>query len=96
MKNTGLCRKTVLLLLASVLAFPWVASASPRPGIARAEAAISASTFLEDLLDRAWAFLTGVHDKEGCHLDPDGLCALQPTIQADEGCHLDPNGGCRS
>lgn len=94
MKSTGLRRKTVLLLLSSVIAFPWAAFAGPRLGIARAEAAISASRFLEDLLDRAWALLTGVHDKEGCPLDPNGGCTPRPAPRNATGCHLDPDGLC--
>ena len=96
MTSTGLRRKALLLLLASVLAFPWAASAGSRPGSARTVTP-STSAFL-DLLGRAWTFLTSDRNKTGCHLDPDGLCAPgtpPPTIQTDTGCHLDPSGGCR-
>jgi hypothetical protein len=92
MTSTGLRRKAVLLLLASALAFPWAASAGPREANARAVAPFT-STFLEDLLDRAWSFFTSVRNKEGCHLDPHGRCA-PGAIRTDEGCHLDPSGRC--
>lgn len=96
MTSTRLRRKAILLLLTSILAFPWAASAGSRLGSARSVAP-STSAFL-DILGRAWTFLTSDRNKEGCHLDPDGLCAPgspKPTIQTDTGCHLDPNGGCR-
>ena len=96
MTSTRLRRKAVPLLLSCFLAFPWAAAALSHQGSARAVAP-SASAFL-DLLDRAWAFVTSGRDKEGCHIDPDGMCAPgspQSTIQTDSGCHLDPDGGCR-
>ena len=98
MIRTGLHRKASLLLLVSVLVFPWTASAGPHLGTART-LDISPSTFLEEFFGRAWTFLTGTRNKEGCHLDPSGLCAPvkpQPAVQTDTGCHLDPSGGCRS
>lgn len=97
MARTGFRRKTVLLLLAAVLLFPWAASAGPQTGSPRGEH-VSASTFL-DLLGRAWGFLTATWDKAGCNIDPDGRCTPvepAPTIQTDTGCHIDPHGGCRS
>jgi hypothetical protein len=103
MKSTGFRRKTVLLLflaslLASLLAFPSAASAGPRLGSAREALAPAASTILEDLLGRAWGFLTGVLSKTGCQIDPDGRCTPvpKPTIQIHEGCYINPEGGCRS
>ncbi|HSK74851.1 MAG TPA: hypothetical protein VLQ45_00205 [Thermoanaerobaculia bacterium] len=97
MTCTGFRRKTVLLLLAAVLLFPWAAFAGPQTGSPRA-AHVSTSTFL-DLLARAWGSLAATWEKEGCHLDPSGLCTPvtpEPTIQTDTGCHIDPHGGCRS
>ena len=92
-------RKTVVLLLAAVLLFPWTASASPRPGSFRATE-ISASSLL-DLLGRALGFLVGEGSKTGCNIDPSGLCAPgapippEPTIRTDTGCNIDPDGRCR-
>jgi hypothetical protein len=97
MPISSLRRKTALLLLTSLLALPWAATATPRPeSPRRAEAA--ASAFL-DVLARAWSLFTGVLNKEGCHIDPSGRCipAEPPsTIQTDTGCHIDPNGRCSS
>lgn len=96
MIRTGLRRKTVLLLLAAVLLFPWAASAGPQTASPRGEH-VSTFTFL-GLLGRAWGVLTATWEKEGCHIDPSGRCIpVRPetTIQTDTGCHIDPNGGCR-
>jgi len=85
--------KTAVLLLAAALAFPLAASAGPRSPRALE---ISASTLL-DLVGRAWSFLTGSRDKEGCFIDPSGRCVPtkpQPTIQTDSGCYIDPSGRC--
>jgi hypothetical protein len=42
-----------------------------------------------------WSRLTGLWEKAGCILDPNGGCAAgQSTAETDEGCGLDPNGGC--
>jgi hypothetical protein len=97
MPISSLRRKTALLLLTSLLALPWAATATPRAeSPRRAEAA--ASAFL-DVLARAWSFLTGVLNKEGCNIDPNGRCipgAPPSTIQTDAGCNIDPNGRCGS
>lgn len=93
-------RKTVVLLLAAVLLFPWTASASPRSRSPRVTE-ISALSFL-DLLGRALGFLVDEGSKTGCNIDPSGRCApavpveSQLTIQTDTGCHIDPSGGCQS
>lgn len=95
MPISSLRRKTVVLLLAALLAFPWASTASPRVESPRwAEAA--ASEFL-DFLARGWGALTGIWDKEGCNIDPFGRCmpsAPPSTIQTDTGCHIDPSGRC--
>jgi hypothetical protein len=88
-------RKTALLLLTALLAFPWSSAASPRLESPRREEA-AVSVFL-DLLARAWSSFTGTWDKTGCHIDPDGRClpaAPPSTIKSDTGCHIDPSGRC--
>ena len=76
-------RRTVLLLaVAAMLALPWAASAagpqaSPRPARALQAGAL-------DLFSHLWSLFR----KEGCGLDPNGLCA--PKI----GCRVDPDGRC--
>ena len=78
-------RRTVLLLLVAVLiAMPWAASAagpqSPRPARALQAGELDLFSF-----SRIWSFLTR---KNGCGIDPDGLCAPK------NGCEVDPNGHC--
>jgi hypothetical protein len=42
-----------------------------------------------------WSQLTGLWEKEGCIIDPNGGCVTgQNTAETDAGCILDPNGGC--
>lgn len=96
MPISSLRRKTVLLLLVALLAFPWASTASPRPESPRWEEA-AAPTFL-DLLARVWSLFTGAWDKEGCNIDPFGRCVpvLPATIQTDSGCYIDPSGRCGS
>ena len=88
--------RTVLLLLVVVamLALPWTASAagSRSPWPARA---LQAGEL--DLFSHLWSFFR----KEGCRLDPGGLCAPKGGCGIDpsglcagkEGCNIDPSGG---
>lgn len=97
MPISSLRRKTVLLLLAALLAFPWASTASPRFESPRRAEAVASE--LLDLLARGWGFLTGVWDKAGCNIDPFGRCipaAPPSTTQTDTGCNIDPNGRCGS
>ena len=72
MTTPSLRRKIVFLLLLSTLAAdPW-ATAGPRRESPRAGKAAASLVF--DLVSRAWSRLTGVHAKEGCYIDPNGLC----------------------
>jgi hypothetical protein len=94
MASASFRRKTVLLLLVAVLAAPWIsAAAQTRP------ASVSASAPL-DLFSSAWRFLTRLWTKEGCRIDPNGLCVPQlaqplPEPRAGEGCRIDPSGACK-
>jgi len=88
-------RTTIFLLLAAILAAPLVSSAAPRTeGL---QPVIAAAPDSSDLLDRALSFLRKVWSKEGCHIDPNGLCStkpVQPPVQTKEGCNIDPLGHC--
>ncbi|HSK76448.1 MAG TPA: hypothetical protein VLQ45_08305 [Thermoanaerobaculia bacterium] len=41
-----------------------------------------------------WSFLAQAWEKEGCRIDPDGLCAPEAPVNTKEGCSLDPFGRC--
>ena len=50
------------------------------------------------VLDPLWAFFSslwsGVTEKAGCGMDPDGLCAPAIQPKSDAGCGADPFGRC--
>ena len=81
----------LLLLLAAVLAAP-PASAAGRPA-----EAVSLSPL--EALDRLWSFLRAAWSKDGCNIDPSGLCkpgtTSPPPVQAKDGCNIDPDGRCK-
>jgi hypothetical protein len=92
----------VLLLTLTVLVSP---SAWARGGPAGRTAQPSkvSKPLPPNLLSRAWTLLTGLWDKEGCHIDPNGRCVTAPAAaasvvpeQVDTGCGIDPNGRCHS
>jgi len=92
LQGASMRRKTVvvLFLLAALLTTaPW-ASAAPRHGGGR-PARASVVGAIPDVLVQAWRFLTGIWNKEGCHIDPNGRCV---TNAVDTGCHIDPDGRC--
>ena len=85
----SLRRTAVLVSLIAVLATSHVSATGLQNGGARPMLATT------ELLDRVLSFLRP-HLKEGCHLDPDGLCytnSVQPP-HTKAGCKLDPNGLC--
>ena len=88
-------RLTLALLLAVTLLTTAAAPASPLPGAGSRRTAAPASAPL-DLLGRLWSFLTGFRTKNGCSVDPNGLCASTPTPTSENGCGLDPDGLCLS
>ena len=90
-------RTSILLLLAVILAAPLVSSAAPRTE--GPQPVIAAEPDSLDLLGRVWSFLRNVWSKEGCHIDPNGLCSSgkdQPSSNAKSGCAIDPFGRCIS
>jgi hypothetical protein len=57
------------------------------------------------LFDRLWALLSARwsaavslpaqrQTKEGCGMDPNGLCKTAPQPQSEAGCGMDPSGQC--
>lgn len=88
------CRMTavLLLLLAAILAAPLAAAAAPRTEGPRLSTATAPDSF--DLLDRAWSFLRKVWSKEGCSINPNGLC-WQPPAQTKDSCSINPDGQCK-
>jgi hypothetical protein len=93
MLTASLRRKTILLLLAAVLAAPWASVAGPRTEGDQPAQAVQPGAL--ELLDRFWGFLRNTWNKDGCHIDPFGRCTPQPPVQTKEGCNVDPNGNCR-
>lgn len=98
MPRSSFRRNALLLLLTAVLATPLTAAAGPRHESLRPAKAVEPAPL--DLWSRAWSFLRSVWNKEGCHIDPSGLCvskpAQQPTSETDAGCNIDPGGLCHS
>jgi hypothetical protein len=96
MPSPSLRRRTLVLLLAVILATSWVSAASSKaPTAPRANATVQ-----QDFLSRAWSLLASLWGEEGCNLDPNGRCQagaaqpVPPRVHTDTGCHIDPNGRC--
>ena len=86
--------RVVPLLLVLVL-LPWSAIAQPlKPVHKKAAVGSSATAPLTRL--RSW-FLS-VWEKNGCAVDPHGLCqpnnAIAPQSTSENGCGIDPGGRC--
>ena len=85
-------RKTLLLLLAAVLAVPSASFAGSASESPRAWKIVEPAA--ADVFGRLWNFLAR---KNGCQVDPNGRCLPQgtPLGIGDNGCGLDPSGRCR-
>jgi hypothetical protein len=89
-------RTLLALALGFILAGPRLSAAETRRTIAPRRTTQSITT-VWDLFTRLWSL--GSVTKEGCGLDPHGLCSPFPGVapaQLDNGCGLDPHGGCAS
>jgi hypothetical protein len=92
-------RTAVLVLLALILAAPWAAALEARSERVSNEATREAQSPL-DLVHSFWNLLAGAWSKEGCRIDPLGLCvkgagtAPQPPT-SKSGCTMERLGGCR-
>jgi hypothetical protein len=85
-------RKTLLILLVTVLATPVLSFGGPRAESPRlSQTAESASP---DFFDRVWNFLRKVGSKEGCNIDPSGCTSQNPRPRTKAGCEIDPSGRC--
>jgi hypothetical protein len=50
----------------------------------------------EGILTQFWSFVSSIWAKNGCEIDPNGVCVLSPATatSSDNGCGLDPDGHC--
>jgi hypothetical protein len=49
----------------------------------------------KDVLLRLWDRLSSLWSKNGCQIDPNGLCKSAPApATGDNGCGIDPSGQC--
>lgn len=92
-------RMALALLLAAACATNAALAESLLPGAESRPSAIAAST-PTNVLTRLWSFLAGLRSKNGCSLDPFGVCgAAQGTTSSapeelENGCSPDPFGRC--
>jgi len=91
-------RTLLALALGFVLAGPRLSAAETRRTIEPRRATQSITT-VWDLFTRLWSL--GSVTKEGCTIDPHGLCSPSPgaapaPAHLDAGCGIDPHGGCAS
>jgi hypothetical protein len=98
MPSPSLRRRTLVLLLAAILATSWVSAAGSKvPASPAATVAVQ-----QDFLSRAWSLLASLWGAEGCNIDPDGRCRagaaqpVPPRVHTDTGCNIDPDGRCRA
>jgi hypothetical protein len=87
-------RRTVVGLVVGLCLLTPLASAAQRPQQTRIER-FSLPTPSE-LFAGAWRLLSRVWSKEGCMIDPHGICVPKATVvpSSDAGCGLDPYGHC--
>src|SRR6185295_325652 len=65
-------RKTILLLLAAILAVPTASAAAPRIEVPTPDRSTHSAPL--ELLGRALSFLRSAWSKEGCDINPNGHC----------------------
>lgn len=86
-------RKTLLLLLAAVLAVPSASAAAPRIEVPTPDRSIHSAPL--ELLGRALSFLRSAWSKTGCDINPLGFCTKgTPPPQTKAGCDINPFGQC--
>jgi hypothetical protein len=85
---------TVFLFLLLLLTAPWQASAAGAR--ASRQSPPNVESLSTALVSWAWEALARLWNKNGCGIDPDGRCALEPapSIHAKNGCRIDPDGRC--
>ena len=92
MSRISLPKLVLVLVLATLLAAPSTGWAAGRRF--SSDGTWSRSSALEDLRVTFWSYLVGLREKEGCGLDPHGLCkaSSSTTSNSDAGCGIDPSG----
>jgi hypothetical protein len=88
-------RRTVVGLVVGLCLLTPLASAAQRPQQTRIERFSLPEP--SELFAGAWRLLSRIWSKEGCMIDPNGICVPEPsagTTTSDNGCGLDPHGGC--
>lgn len=84
-------RLIVVLALSALLGSPATSLAGPRSTARPSRTQAVAQT----PLSRFWNSLVRAWEKEGCRIDPNGLCTtIIPPETADAGCSADPYGHC--
>ena len=89
MHRSNLSRVALWMVLTLLLAVPSLYAGEP----ARSGATARASW---DFLARVWEVFSSVWSKNGCRIDPSGLCVAHQSSPApsENGCGIDPNGLC--
>jgi hypothetical protein len=85
-------RLVVVLALSALLGSPATSLAAPRSHSAARHS--RHQTAARAPLSRLWNALVSVWEKNGCVIDPNGLCVPNSQESADNGCGLDPYGRC--
>jgi len=97
MYRSSFRRVILALALGVVLLSPWAAAAAPRMRT-EPRPLPSAAELPLDFMSRVWNLVNRVLAKNGCWIDPHGICTTSqgsdPTVQGDTGCGLDPYGIC--
>ena len=92
MPRIPLVRRIVVLLLIVAVSAPLAAAPIHRSGPVRFEVAAPLASL--------WTWLSHVWAKNGCMIDPHGICLLgtgpASPAGADNGCGIDPHGSCHS
>ena len=89
----------VVLLLAFAAPCVWASEVRTRSESNTVRHADSSSQAGWVSFSRIWSLLVHAWSKNGCSIDPDGLCKTQQrsadiTMSSDNGCSLDPDGRC--
>jgi hypothetical protein len=85
-------RLVVVLTLSAFLGSPATSLAAPRSAARHSNS--KPYTAARAPLSRLWNALVSVWEKEGCRIDPNGLCLPSSQESVDNGCGLDPYGRC--
>jgi hypothetical protein len=92
MSRISLPKLVLVLVLATALAAPsagWSAGRRFSGDSTWVRGSVTANPLV-----MLWSYLVGLWGKEGCGLDPSGMCKtiLGPSKSSDAGCGIDPSG----